>query len=199
MWSPLRVRLMITDWIADMPEAVARQASRAFERGQPVLEQPHGGVAKARIDVAVDLVGELRRRIGGAGVHEARGEEHRLAVLAVVGALEAGPARRGSRGRSRRIEAGPAVKAASNSAGGDRSPAGSSRRQDAAGRAESPWAGLPLVGSCSFMCHGRPFQSCTAENFRFIWLRSASSRAAAGSSRAFSMRSRYSGVMSPVT
>ena len=54
-----------------------------FQRSQPVLEDPHGGIAKARIDEAIDLARKLGRRMGRIVVHEAGAEIDGLGVLAI--------------------------------------------------------------------------------------------------------------------
>ena len=73
-----------------MPEAVATQLSRAFQRRQAVLEHGHGGIGVARIHHSFFVVGEARRGLRRVVEHEARGEEQRFGVLVELGAHLAG-------------------------------------------------------------------------------------------------------------
>ena len=61
-----------------------------FQRSQPVLEDPHGGIAKARIDETIDLARKLGRRMGRIVVHEAGAEIDGLGVLAIGAGVVAG-------------------------------------------------------------------------------------------------------------
>ena len=59
---------------------------RTLDQAQPLLEHRDGGVAVARVDVAVDLAGERLLGVGGRLVDVARRQVERL-----CGLLEAGP------------------------------------------------------------------------------------------------------------
>src|SRR5690606_20866839 len=125
---------------------------------------------EARIDVALGVAGEFRSRVRGALVHEARRQEDRLVVLAVRRALETVAHRA-------RLE-GPA-------------------RDGAAFAFAVIVAAIVafVVGTTAHRAH-----SCVAGKCRLIWLRGrSSSNGPTPASRSRSMRSRYSGVMSPVT
>jgi hypothetical protein len=73
--------------MADMPEAVPIEASRALEGGQTLLEAGHRGVAVAAIGVALLFAGKAACRGLGVGLHIAAGQEQGFGVFAVLAAV----------------------------------------------------------------------------------------------------------------
>ena len=61
-----------------------------FQRRQTVLEDPHGGIAKTRIDEAIHFAGELGGGVRGVVVDEAGAEIDGLGVLTELARLETG-------------------------------------------------------------------------------------------------------------
>ena len=62
----------------------------AFQRGQTVLEDPHGGIAKTRIDEAIHFTGKLGGGVRSIVVNEAGAEVDGLGVFTEFARIETG-------------------------------------------------------------------------------------------------------------